>query len=127
MAGPEINPEARPQASAATGDYKLITCVLPPQVALPLKKALKAKKNIITADAHNARGVGKLTHAAHRRLGDQTEKQVLNVVVEAGRADEIFEFIYFEAAINEPHGGLMYQTSLGRGTPYVLPDLPEED
>ena len=43
------------------------------------------------------------------------------------RADEIFEFIYHEARIDRPHGGLIYVTGLDRATPFVLPDLPEEE
>jgi len=127
MAEADTNPAAEERPAPASVEHKLITCVLPPHVAVPLKKALKAEKNIITADVNNARGVGKLTHVAHRKLGDQAEKQILNVVVEAERADEIFAYIYFEAGLDKPHGGLMYQTSLGRASSYTLPDLPEEE
>ena len=106
--------------------HKTITCILPIGVALPVARTLKHEKGIITANVSNARGLGKLTHHLHRRLGDQTEKQILTVVVPDDRADEIFEFIYHEARIDRPHGGLIYVTGLDRATPFVLPDLPEE-
>lgn len=108
-------------------DYKLITCVLPVGVAMPVVRKLKSEKGVVTANVNNARGVGKLTAREHRRLGNQTEKQIMTVVVPAARADEIFAFIYHEAGINQPHGGLMYVHGLARSTEFALPDLPEED
>ena len=119
-------PDAPAWQATLSGEHKLITCILPGQVALPLMKALRAEKNVIADNVNNARGVGKLTRAVRRRLGDQTEKQILNVVIEAERAEEIFAFIYLKAGIGQPHGGLMFQTSLRRSIPFMLPDLPEE-
>ncbi len=108
-------------------EHKLITCVLPIGVAIPLAQKLREDKGIVTATVNNARGIGKLTAAAHRHLGGQTEKQVLTVTVEQSVADDIFEFIYFEAGINEPHGGLMYMSALDHYIPLVVPeDLPED-
>ena len=56
-------------------------------------------------------------------MGDQEERDILEVIVRQDKCDEIFEFI-FEAKINEPHGGIMsqslqnctssYLTSLGK-------------
>ena len=96
----------------AESRHKLITCVLPVGVAMPLAHTLRDEKGIITTNVSYARGVGKLTAAAHRRLGDHTEKQILTVTVDQSIADDIFEFIYFAAKINEPHGGLMYMSRL---------------
>ena len=39
----------------------------------------------------------------------------------------IFEFIYHEADINQPHGGIMYMHALSKTTEYTLSELPEED
>ncbi len=116
---------ARIQHMAANG-HKLITCVLPLGVAPPLARALKSEKGIVTAHIGNGRGVGKLTPTAHRRFGDQSEKQILTVVVDAKEADDIFAFIYFEAGINQPHGGLMFMSRADNCVPLILPDLPEE-
>ncbi len=107
--------------------HRLICCVLPLGVAMPLMATLKREKNIDTANVNNARGVGKLTAAAYRRLGDHTEKQFLTVVVAEDQADALFEFIYHEAKINRPHGGLMYMCGLHAATPFALPDLPEQE
>ena len=106
---------------------KLITCILPIGVAHSVVQTLKNEKHIVTANVSNARGLGKLAHHSHRRLGDQSEKQILTVVVPDDRADEIFEFLYHEAQIDRPHGGLVYMSTLERATAFVLPDLPEEE
>jgi nitrogen regulatory protein PII len=108
-------------------EHKLITCFLPLGVAPPLAKALKSEKGIATAHISNARGIGKLTSSAHRQLGDQTEKQILTVVVGEDDADDVFAFIYFEAKIDRPHGGLIYMSSVGKHVPLILPELPDED
>ena len=91
----------------------------------PAAVALKAK-GIISANITSARGIGKITPLKYRGVGGQTEKEVLDVLVDAERAEEIFEFIYFEAQIDRPHGGLMYMGALHQATSFVLPDLPEE-
>jgi nitrogen regulatory protein PII len=112
----------------ATSGHKLITCFLPLGVATPLVKAIKAEKGLATAHVCNARGVGKLTQTEHRGLGDQAEKQVLRVVVPAEDADDVFEFIYFEAGINKPHGGLILMARVDNFVSLVLPDdIPDED
>jgi nitrogen regulatory protein PII len=112
----------------ATSSHKLITCFLPLGVATPLAKSLKAEKGLATAHVSNARGVGKLTQTEHRQLGDQTEKQILRVVVPAEDADDVFEFIYFEAGIDKPHGGLILMSRVDNFVPLILPDdIPEED
>ncbi len=114
------------QSGAKDGNHKLITCILPIGVAHSVVQTLKDEKQIVTANVSNARGLGKLTHLKHRSLGDESEKQILTVVVPDDQADEIFEFIYHEARIDHPHGGLVYMGSLERATAFVLPDLPEE-
>jgi nitrogen regulatory protein PII len=115
------------QSGTKDGNHKLITCILPIGVAHSVVQTLKNEKQFVTANVSNARGLGKQTDLKHRRLGDQTEKQILTVVVPDDQADEIFEFIYHEAHIDRPHGGLVFMSNLDRATPFVLPDLPEEE
>ncbi len=109
-----------------TGTHKLITCLLPKGVALGIVKALKEEKGIFKANINSARGLGKITPLAYRGVGEQSENEILTVVVEYQLADEIFEFIYEEADINRPHGGMMYQCDLQKSSPFILPELPEE-
>lgn len=106
---------------------KLITCILPQGIAFGVIEKLKDEKNILTANMNNARGMGKLTPLAHRGVGEQTEKEILQVVVPTDRGDEIFEYIYTVADINRPHGGIIYMCKLQQATPFILPDVPEEE
>lgn len=108
-------------------NYKLITCILPKGVAMGVVRDLKTEKGIITANVDSARGMGKLTPLAYRGVGEQTEKEILNVVVRADLSDELFEYIYHVANINRPHGGLIYLCKLQQATAYSLPDLPDEE
>ena len=105
---------------------KLITSILPGGKAMDVLKKLREEQGIITANVNSARGMGKLTPRAYRGVGEQTEKQILTVVVDADRADEIFEYIYPEGNIDRPHGGIIYMASLRHQTTFILPDLPEE-
>ena len=106
---------------------KLITCILPQGIAFGVMEKLKDEKNIHTANVNYARGMGKLTPLAHRGVGEQTEKEILQVVIPDDRSDEIFEYIYVTADINRPHGGIIYMSKLQMATPFVLPDVPEEE
>lgn len=105
---------------------KLITCILPKGIAVGVIKQLKEKYGIISANINNARGVGKITPLIYRGIGAQSEKEILTVVVKEELADELFEFIYNEADINRPHGGLMYMNKLPIASIYQLPVVQTE-
>ncbi len=107
--------------------HKLITCIFPKAVAIPMLRRLKDEKGITACKINYARGIGRFTHTRVRRLSDVTEREILEVVTTAKRADEIFEFIFFEADMNRPHGGIIFMTPLGRASHFELPDLPEEE
>lgn len=106
--------------------HKLITGIMPKGKGVDILKKLKVEKDIITANIDSARGMGHLTPQAHRGVGEQSEKEILTVVIEKHRADEIFEYIYEIAEIDKPHGGMIFMTRLLMSSPYVLPDLPDE-
>ena len=109
-------------------NQKLITCILPKGICLDVIKSLKEERGVITANVNSARGLGKLTPLAYRGVGEQTEKEILTVAVDSEDADEIFGFIYDEARIDMPHGGLIYMSNLDCASAYSLPkDLPEEE
>ncbi len=107
---------------------KLITCILPMGAAMPVQKQLKQELGIITASINHARGSGKLTPRAYRGVGEQTEKEILTVVVDEQRAEQVFTFIFHRAQIDRPHGGLIFQSDLTAATAYLIPqDLPVEE
>ena len=106
---------------------KLITSILPMGRGHEMLKKLRDEKGIYTANLDTARGMGKLTPDSHRTgAGSQTEKDILNVVIDSDRADEVFEYIYETAQINKPHGGMIFMTRLRQASPYNLPELPDE-
>ena len=106
---------------------KLITCILPKGEAMPVLKRLKQEFSIITANINHARGSGRLTPLAHRGVGEQTEKEILSVVVDEAHAEEVFAYIFSVAGIDRPHGGLLFQSALSLATQYQIPtDLPPE-
>ena len=108
-------------------DQKMIFCILPRGVALGVKQRLKDEYGIMTANVSHARGVGKITPLAYRGIAGQSEKDILSVMISIEKAEEIFEFIYHEANINRPHGGIMYMHPLKASTNFSLPDLPDEE
>ncbi len=103
--------------------YKLITCILPKGKAKPVLQALKDEKDNVCADVTSARGIGKISSLAMRGVGEQTEKDVLSVVVHTRQANELFEFIYERGEIDQPHGGFMYMAKLSASTLFTLPEL----
>jgi hypothetical protein len=106
---------------------KLITCILPKGGALPVLKQLKQELGIVACNINYARGSGRFAPLADRGLGEQTEKEILSVVVDQERADEVFAYIFREAEIDRPHGGLVFQSALGPATEYrIPPELPAE-
>ena len=96
---------------------KLITCITPKGKGLGIVRELKEEKGVITGNVAGGRGGG--------RRG-RIEVDIITVVVEGDRADEIFEFIYDKADIQSFHGGFLFQGKLAKSTRFVLPDVPAE-
>ena len=85
-------------------DIKRITCFLPKGVGIHLVEVLHDEKNIDSINVH--------TVESTENYGAWTEQDVLTVIVDAERADEIFEFIFFKGELDKPGGGFIYQASL---------------
>ncbi len=110
----------------STAPHKLITAILPKGRDKELVQKLVQDLGIQSVNINYARGLGRITPLRHRGVGETTEKSIVTVLVEVERADEVFEFIFFEADINRPHGGLLFQQPLLATTMFKLPDLEEE-
>ena len=99
---------------------KLITCILDKSPAsFKLVRDLKDTHQITRANVGSARGTG--TGAEGGLITMPQEKHILQIIVDAGQADEIFEFIFSQGEINKPGGGFIYQTSLTKASNYKLP------
>jgi len=103
---------------------KRIVVILPKDHALAIVENLHTQKNINTCNIH--RGRGRSTAVSDVvSYGNYAEVDVISVIVEAERADEIFEYIFFEAEINQPHGGFIYQMPVEKTSVFKIPDLSE--
>ena len=109
-----------------TQPHKLITAIRPKGRDKVLVRRLVKEQGINSVNVNYARGLGRITPLHHRGVGETTEKAIVTVLVEEARADEVFEFIYYEANINQPHGGLMFQQPLLANTLFTMPDIEEE-
>lgn len=104
-------------------DIKCITCFLPKGTGIRIVEMLHAEKKIDSTNVHTGRGLR--TVESVKDYGAWTEQDVLTVVVDAERADEIFAFIFFQGELNKPGGGFIYQTSLIKSSHYELPHMEE--
>ncbi|MZG30890.1 MAG: hypothetical protein F3741_08805 [Nitrospinae bacterium] len=102
-----------------TKDIKLITCFLPKGAGIRLVEILHKEKNIDSTNVHTGRGLR--TVESVKDYGAWSEQDVLTVIVDSERADEIFSFIFFHGELNKPAGGFIYQTSLTKASEYKLP------
>lgn len=102
---------------------KLITSFLPKGTGLELVKAVKEETGISTGNVSSHRGTGTSSNST---FGEWVEVDVFDVVVEAERADEVFNFIYEKAGIGEGQHGFIVQSNLSRATKFSLPELPKE-
>lgn len=107
----------------ASRSMKLISCILPPGIAVDVLEKLRNEHEILEGSVNKARGTGKLTPLAYRGIGTQTEKEILKVVVAADRADDLFAWIFEQAQIDRPHGGIIFMTALYQSTTFILPEL----
>jgi hypothetical protein len=100
---------------------KKITCFLPKGAGRKILELLNSEKNINSINIHSGRGLR--TVGSIKDYGAWIEQDILTVVVGAGQADEIFEFIFFQGELNKPGAGFLFQTDLYRTTPFSLPAL----
>ena len=94
---------------------KRITCFLPKGTGVKMVEMLQSEKNIVSTNVHSGRG--------QRTAETWKEQEILTVIVDADRAEEIFEYIYFQGKLNEPGGGFIFQSDLNRATSFKLPKI----
>ncbi len=115
------------KAMTVIDDARLITCILPKGTAYRLQQTLIEERGIHSVNFHRARGVGRFSPLTKRGIGEQQEKEILEVIVPAEDADELFEYIFFNGEMNHAHGGIIYMTGLSKTTRMVMPNLPAEE
>lgn len=107
-------------ASTATpplrSEYRVLTCIMPAGRGTEVLEALRRETGVISAYAHHARGIG--THSLRHRVYSD-EKQILTVLVDAARADDVFHFLYYSAGLDTPHAGMIMMGHAFRGAGVV--------
>lgn len=103
--------------------YKLITCIAAEDKAKHTVIELAEQFAIQATISHFARGFGRSAVSATGKLGQQTEKVILNAVVKTKNVDEIFMFMFHAADLNRPHGGLIYTTAINQAM--ISPNIDE--
>jgi nitrogen regulatory protein PII len=58
-------------------------------------------------------------------LGAQQEKDVLEVVVESDRAEEVFDYIFHRGKLDTPHHGVIFMAALSTLTVMQLPEMED--
>ncbi|MBQ13862.1 MAG: hypothetical protein QGG67_13315 [Gammaproteobacteria bacterium] len=108
-------------------DAKQIVCILPKGKASMVEQGLIEDHGIHDANFHHARGVGKFSALSAKGLGEQQEKTILQLVVSKEMAETIFEYIYFRAGLDQPHGGLVYMAKVPKMALMKLPEPAEQE
>jgi len=106
--------------SGETGQ-RLIVAFLERGKAHEVAEALQSGLGLEAVHYGHGRGAGML-HAVSAR--EMVEVDMLSVVVDAGRAEQTFAFVFQAADIDRPGGGMVLQMPLARVAALGLP-LPE--
>lgn len=105
--------------------YKLIHCILPAGRAHELAERLHREKGIADLFYHHTRGGGISTRKG-RESFHYLEREIATVLVPEARADEIFEFVYYAAGVNQPHAGMVLMEKTLVALPVTLAaEVPE--
>ena len=100
---------------------KLITCVVPRGLGSTIVEALKDEHGIMAANFFNGRGV------SSRKRYFAEEVDVLTVIVNQSRAEEIFGYLCGKAEVMSKRGRLIFQHPLETVTSFVIPEIPDEE
>lgn len=109
--------------------YKLITCFLPSGRAMDVLERLRAEHGLTSLMYHHARGVGVGTR---RGWGGHVaaEREVITVLAPQASAEDIFQYLFRAAGLDEPNTGMVFMERVIRATPFELPRVespPDEN
>ena len=118
--------------SVAMKESKQIWAILPDDEKLIHRviHALKDEKGILTAHQITCRGMGAVGRPGRvSRFGTRPPKslRLLTVVVPEDQADEVFDFIYHEANVDRPMGGIVFIGPLDGATAFLVPEGVEDE
>ena len=97
---------------------KLITAIVRSGEGQVLLEKLVVLPGVLSVSHHHARGGG-AWDASGQQHDFFKEKDVLIVLVEEERADDVFAAIYYEGRINQPNHGMLFMEKVLRGHPLL--------
>jgi hypothetical protein len=119
-----------PDPSIPREDCKLISCVLPDDGSdKKLLQALLHEKQITRTKSVSCLGLAVLAEARTKygELPEPTMVRLVEVIVPAALADELYDYIYHQANIARAGGGTLLLGPLMAASPHALPDdVPDE-
>ncbi|MGL1931836.1 MAG: hypothetical protein OCC45_08760 [Desulfotalea sp.] len=119
------------QPSPSREECKLISCLLPNDgTASSLIQILRDEKKITRSFSTKCMGLAALADAKTKfgELPQPTLVKRVDVVVPSKDANELYDFIYKQASIDRPQGGMIWMSDLGLASPFCLPtDVPFEN
>ena len=103
---------------------KLVSCLMPSGPGPELQARLFSELGLNRVDLHSARG---FMGADPSGLFNRVEKDVVSVVVDEDRAEEVFDWLYREGQVGEAEGRFLYMVRLEAATAFEIPsDVPRE-
>ncbi|MDQ7002489.1 MAG: P-II family nitrogen regulator [Ghiorsea sp.] len=102
---------------------KLITCIAAEDKAKEAVDGVAKTFGIQAMVNHFARGFGRSSALSTQKLGQQTEKTIISVIVDKKQADDVFTYIFHTAGLDRPHGGIIYMTAIQQAVTSPLAEI----
>ena len=106
---------------------KLITCIASEDKAKEATEGVAKTFGIQAMVNHFSRGFGRSSPLGTQKLGQQTEKVIISVIVDKKQVDAVFTYIFHAAGLDRPHGGIIYVTAIQQAVVSPLAEVTKDD
>ncbi len=106
---------------------KLITCIASEDKAKEATEGVAKTFGIQAMVNHFSRGFGRSSPLGTQKLGQQTEKVIISVIVDKKQVDEVFAYIFHTAGLDQPHGGIIYVTAIQQAVISPLAEVQDDN
>jgi len=105
---------------------KLITCIASEDKAKEATEGVAKTFGIQAMVNHFSRGFGRSSPLGTQKLGQQTEKVIISIIVDKKQVDDVFAYIFHAAGLDQPHGGIIYVTAIQQAVISPLAEVQED-